>query len=104
MSDLDVHSLCQTGKIGLGIELDRIDAVPIRPPIIGRELCTEESASQGESVVRSRKDRVRPKTKTRVVAVGVDGPIDSQPVLVEQEVVRQIVESQRQIAVAIRAR
>src|SRR5207253_10997452 len=85
-------------------ELDRIDTVAIRLTVVRRELPAEQAASQREAIIAAGYDRVGPEAETGLdSAAGNDGALEAHPVLLKQQLVGAIVETEGQLLLSCRA-
>src|SRR5205807_2511166 len=53
-TDLDVEALSHRGEVRLAVELDGVDAINVRPPVVGVELLVEDAPGQRETIVDAR--------------------------------------------------
>src|SRR5205807_10288143 len=101
-AELDIHALSHCGNRGLGVELDRVDAVDIGLAVASRQLIVEDAAGQGEAVVDSGQDPVRAEAKGRLgSSAGYHGAFEPYPVLLERGLVCPPIETHGQVAVLV---
>src|SRR5260370_31373151 len=66
MSDFDAHPLSDRRKISLAVELDRVNAVEVRFPVVGRQLTAKEPAGDGEAIIDAGKNRIAAEAPARL--------------------------------------